>query len=261
MDDDTLMAYADGELDPATAAQVAAAAATDPGVAARIEMFRRTRAALAAHRRAPLLPEAMAERLAARIRSAQAPVAAPVAAVSAEPAAVPSGATVVPLPARRALVWPVALAASLALAVGLGMGMQLGAPGEAPARGATVAALDAPGLAQALATLPAGERTTLSDGTELAMVASFRAPDGALCREFETVRAEADTLVSVACHGDAGSSGPAWDVRFALAAAPDSGGYAPASSIEALEVWLEVTGMGDSLTLEDEAAALAGLAR
>jgi hypothetical protein len=123
-----------------------------------------------------------------------------------------------------------------------------------------VAALDAPGLTDALATLAAGERTTLPDGTELAMVASFRAPDGALCREFETLRANTDTLVSVACHGDAGT-GPAWDVRFALAAAPDSGGYAPASSIEALEVWLEVTGMGESLTLEDEAAALAGLAR
>jgi hypothetical protein len=260
MDDETLMAYADGELDPATAAQVAAAAATDRDVAARIEMFRRTRAALAAHRSAPPLPDAMAERLAERIRSAAAPVVAPAAVATAEPAAAPSGATVVPLPAHRPLVWPVALAASLALAVGLGTGLQLGAPGEAPVRGAAVTALDAPGLPEALATLPAGDRTTLPDGTELAMVASFRGPDGALCREFETVRADADTLVSVACH-DGSGTGPAWDVRFALAAAPDSGGYAPASSIEALEVWLDVAGMGESLTLEDEAAALAGLGR
>jgi hypothetical protein len=255
MDDATLMAYADGELDATQAAGVAAAAAADPAVAARIEMFRRTRAALAAHRAPAPLPGALADSLAARIRAASAAPAAPTATLTGEAAA-----RVVPLsPRRLAMAWPVALAASLALAVGLGTGLRLGGPGQ-DGPGATVTALGAPGLAAALGTLPAGERMTLSDGTELAMVASFRAPDGALCREFETVRAEADTLVSVACH-DASDGGAAWDVRFALAAAPDSGGYAPASSIEALEVWLELAGMGDSLTLEDEAAALAGLAR
>jgi hypothetical protein len=65
-----------------------------------------------------------------------------------------------------------------------------------------------------------------------------------------------DTLVSVACH-----DGSAWNVRFALAAPANTGGYAPASSIEALEVWIEVSGMGDPLTHEDEATALRSLPR
>jgi len=250
MDDETLMAYADGELDAAAAAQVAATAAAEPAVAARIAMFRRTRAALATHRTAPPLPDALAGTLAARIRTA----------TSGQFVTTPGGADVkvVPLSQRRAIAWPVALAASLALAVGLGAGLRLGAP-DPVASGAQVAALDVPGLGTALGTLPAGERMSLADGTELAMVASFRALDGALCREFETVRDGSDTLVAVACL-DMPEASAMWDVRFALAAAADSGGYAPASSIEALEVWLDVAGMSDPLTLADEAAALADVA-
>ena len=41
--DETLMAYADGELDAAAAARVAAAAEHDPNVRARIDSFRRSR--------------------------------------------------------------------------------------------------------------------------------------------------------------------------------------------------------------------------
>jgi hypothetical protein len=65
-----------------------------------------------------------------------------------------------------------------------------------------------------------------------------------------------DTLVSVACH-----DGAAWDVRFALAAPASTSGYAPASSFEALEVWIEVVGLGAALPLADEADLLSRISR
>ncbi len=153
------------------------------------------------------------------------------------------------------MFWPAALAASLALAVGLWSGARLGT--TTPADTAPgIAALAAPGLGAALAELASGQRRALPDGAEIAAVASFRDPDGTFCREFEVTGDPGDTLVSVACH-----DGLAWNVRFALAAPANTGGYAPASSIEALEVWIEISGMGDPLTREDEATALRSLPR
>lgn len=235
MDDETLVAFVDGELGPDAAAQVAAAADGDPALAARIAMFRRTRAALAAHRVPGPVPDALAERIRATVAAAQ------------------------PAVARRWASWPTALAASLALAVGLGAGLgtglHLGGPG-APDGGFGVVAVSGADVAAALAELASGERRSLPDGGEVALVASFLGPDGTLCREFEVTDVAGDTLVSVACHGTS-----AWDVRFALAAPADTGGYAPASSIETLEVWLETTGMGEPLTGPDEADLLRRLPR
>jgi anti-sigma factor RsiW len=247
MDDETLMAYADGELGADDATQVAAVAATDPGIAARIEMFRRTRAVLAPHCVPDPVPDALADRI-------RATLAADRSTGPADPAKAPAP-QVAHLVARRPVFWPAALAASLALAFGLWSGLQLGttAPGD-PAPG--IAALTTPGLGTALVELASGERRTLPDGAEIAMVASFRDPEGTLCREFEVTGGAGDTLVSVACH-----DGAAWNVRFALAAPANTGGYAPASSIEALEVWIEVAGMGDPLTPGDEATALGSLPR
>ena len=48
----------------------------------------------------------------------------------------------------------------------------------------------------------------------------------------------------------------AWDVQLAIAADAGAEGYAPASSLDALDAWLVATGAGAPLTLEDEAAAL-----
>jgi anti-sigma factor RsiW len=48
--DEMLMAFADGEVGPAEAGAIAAAAATDATLAARIDMFRQTRARIAALR-------------------------------------------------------------------------------------------------------------------------------------------------------------------------------------------------------------------
>src|SRR5690554_6099075 len=125
--DETLMAYADGRLDPETAASVEAAARTDTTLQARIATFRATGDALSSladARRAAPVPDAL------RARVEQAIVAARPAAAQ-EPSQ-PKSAKVLPFgqpgksastegPRRFSFV-PMAMAASLALVIGLGAG-------------------------------------------------------------------------------------------------------------------------------------------
>jgi hypothetical protein len=119
--------------------------------------------------------------------------------------------TVVPL-RRPSPAWrPAALAASVALIVGAVGGivasLSLRAPeGAAP----SLALLDAPGIGDALDSLPAGSRGLAGDG-EVEIISSFLTDDGAFCREFEFDRAAGGRIVSVACRDDA-----AWTARFAM---------------------------------------------
>ncbi|WP_333712196.1 hypothetical protein [Yoonia sp.] len=244
-EDETLMAYADGELDAGTAQAVAAAAAADPALARRIEMFATTGSLLGELGRSrPLEP--VSSDLEARVR----------AMLGAESAT----ATVVPFrsPASAPVAWrPAAIAAGLALAVGLAGGyfasQQSGGQG---ATGLSIASLGAPAIARTLDEVPSGERVAI-EGGEIATIASFRNADGEFCREFEFDRADSNTVVSVACRTEAG-----WEARFAVVAtSPDETGYAPASSLQTLDAYLGGVGAGAPLSLEDEAAALSGLRR
>ena len=67
IDDQTLMAYADDELDAATRAQVEAALARDPALAARVEEHRALRAELNAAFD-PVLDEPVPDRLLAAVK-------------------------------------------------------------------------------------------------------------------------------------------------------------------------------------------------
>ncbi len=107
IDDETLMAWCDGELEPAAAARVAARVAREPKLAGRARMFRRS-AELARGALAPVLAEPVPARLIDAARGAAAPKSAEI---------VPFRARAVP---RKALGW--ALAASVALAAVLGAG-------------------------------------------------------------------------------------------------------------------------------------------
>lgn len=255
IDDETLMAYADGELDADTMAQVEAALAQSEDVAQRLAMFFETRS---------LLQEAYAPRLADPVPDAL--VAAIRGQAEAQAAAPAQGAgSVVSLDRHRQArdaatsratpAWrPAAIAASLALAVGLGAGWMLGS-GSAPSGGAgLVASLDHGAMREALVSLPSGERLELSDGGAIAAIATFRNTEGQLCREMENDSPAGATLVSVLCH-----EGSGWDLRFAVAASGGADGYAPASSLETLDTWLERTGASEPLSLEDEAEALIAL--
>lgn len=245
--DETLMAYADGELDAVTAEAVAVRVAADPGVARRLAVFERTRDLLAEAGRSRGLEPVTAD-LEARAR----------AAFGSAATMAGKGETVVAFRPRRTGApgyRPLAAAAALALAVGVAGGFLVsqsiggGEPG-----GMSLAALDRPGVTGALDSLPSGERVAV-DGGEVSAIASFLDADGAFCREFEFDRAALGTLVSVACRTDDG-----WQARFAVVApGADETGYAPASSLETLDAYLGAIGAGAPLTLDDEAAALRGI--
>ncbi|MDQ1900956.1 hypothetical protein RAH32_10930 [Paracoccus sp. WLY502] len=230
IDDETLMALADGELDRAEAARVSAAIADDPEAQSRLRRFTETRARLKALSAAASHPASADDPLIARIRAASVPAQALADA--------PVQATA---PANRNRAPLAALAAALTVVV-VGLGWwQMGGPASGLPE-AEVAALDS---------LPSGQAVLLEDGRDLTMIASYRTAEGVFCREYETARDTALT-VSVACR-----DGDRWQQQFA-SDLTTADGYVPASGdIAALDAWLADTGAGDPLTPEDEAAALA----
>ena len=235
IDDETLMALADGELDQAEAARVSAAVARDPEAQARLRLFTETRARLKIL--ASAAPAPSDKDLIARIRAASSAVQA---SGTVAPTALPPSATPpVPANANRA-PWAALAAAVTAAVVGLAWWQMGGTPAGLPE--AEVAALDS---------LPSGQVTELGDGRDLTMIASYRTAEGAFCREYETAQ-DAGLTVSVACR-----QGDTWQRQFASDMTATDG-YVPASGdIAALDDWLAETGAGDPLTPEDEAAALA----
>jgi hypothetical protein len=242
--DETLMAYADGELDDDMVRAVEAAAAADADLARRIALFSRTRDILGEAARArppePLSP-ALGARVAETLRAARPAPSETVVPFQRRPAAMPG-------------FRPVAAAAALALAVGVAGGVLVSqATGSRETGGLGIAALEVPGISDALDTLPSGDRVSITGG-EIAAIASFLNADGELCREFEFDRSGRGTVVSVACRTAEG-----WEPRLAIVApAGDETGYAPASSLEALDAYLMAIGAAAPLSPENEAVALRG---
>jgi anti-sigma factor RsiW len=254
LSDETLMAYADGELDADTARAVAAAAHEDESLAARIALFEatRTRAKTAL---APLLDEPVPADLHARI-------AAMVESEASDDA--PAAGTVLPFRRRSSVTaaagartggWVTALAASVALFVGGVIGFYVASTaGDDGPPALRVANLDQPGLLEAIRSVPSGEERRLDGGGRFRAIATYRDADGTLCREFEVDGRDTATVVAVACHG-----GGAWDVPFTVAAGQADGGYAPASSLEALDAYLAAVGAGPPLEPAAEREALSAV--
>lgn len=228
IEDEKLMALADGEIGGEEAARLHAAIEADPDLAARYALFTQTsdwvkEAALTD-------PDAaVSDEMTARIRE--------MAAVMP-----PAAENVVPL-RRPAPRWqPMALAASLALAVGLSAGRLL-----APGGSETGAPMLSAAVQQQLGTLPSGAEAALPNGQRLTVVASFTDGAGAFCREYETGQGGESGYVGVACR-----AGTDWSLRFAMATASGNGGYAPASSLEALDAFYAATGASQPLSAEAE---------
>lgn len=243
IDDETLMAYADGALDPDQAQVVARAEATDPDIADRIRMFRETGALLGAIGNSRVA-EPISKDLTARVERI-------LAAARRD-----EGKTIVPFASPRPAWRPMALAASVALAVGAlggilaGLGLR---DDEGP--NPRIAVLDDPVMATALNTFAAGERGAAGGG-EMEIIASFLSGDGTFCREFEYDTQQDGTIVSVACMEEAG-----WQTRFAvMTPRANDGSYTPASSLEALDAYLSAIGAGAPMSAETEAAHLSQLA-
>lgn len=232
IDDETLMALADGELDSATAADLRARVDADPALQARLHRFRETRRRLSALRTPP---QAGADPLAARIRAAAAPHPAHQAApLRAEPLRRPTANL------NRG-PWRAAAASFLLVALGLGWWNWAGRP-AAPAL--------APAELAALQALPSGQVSAF-EGGEIAMIASYRLADGAFCREFETVSGQqARTVLACRAGGD-------WQARLAQTASTSGQDYRPASGAAGLEDQLSALGATEPMDAAAEARALA----
>ena len=238
--EETLMAYADGELDPAARAALEAAMAADPGLARRVARHQALRARLRAVLD-PVLDEPLPQRLLESVRGAAAP----------RPAA-----KVIPLkrPAAPRWSWPQlgALAASLVLGALLGPlvlhppaggGAVITRAGEMLAGGALARA-----LTEELASNP-------TPGSPVEIGVSFRARDGGYCRSFQL--REEQALAGVACREH-----NAWRLEVLAqspAQPPAAGGYRPAATALPPSVarTLDELRAGEALDASAEAAARA----
>jgi negative regulator of sigma E activity len=233
-DDETLMAYTDGELDPATRAAIEAAMAVDPALAQRVAQHQALRSRL---RSAfdPVLSEPIPERVLAAARGAAAP---------AQPARV--------IPLRRTPTarwsWPQlgALAASLVLGVLLGPWL-LRTPAPLVTRDGVLLAGDA--LARALSQQLA---STQPADAPVQIGVTFRSRTGDYCRTF--VLHEKSALAGLACHEHG-----AWRLE-ALAASEatrETGGYRAAASAlpPGVAGTLDTLIAGEPLDARAEAAA------
>jgi hypothetical protein len=243
INDDLLMAYADGELDPAEAEAVERAMSSDPRAARTVAAFLKSR------------------RLARAIFAPPEPVPAALqAAVEAEIGAArerrtPRDVASPSLAKRRSVSWPsLALAAALVLSLASGVVLlrNWGEGDRSLAAGDGILAYA--DVQQALSTAPSGEEAPLEAGTFRA-ISSFADASGGLCREF-TVEASGtrpDRLEAVACHGDRG-----WTLAF-LAVAPASQDYVPADGEGVTASYLRSIGAGSPLDLDAERSMLEDL--
>lgn len=234
--DETLMRFADGELDVATAELVERAMETDDQLAERVAMFMQTRSA-ARDALAWIADEPVPDKLRNAVETMVAPRRAQTVASATQLRAANNN-------------WRVAAAAMIAAAMGLGAGYWIGSDRGDPR---LIARLDDAELVGALSTAASGSEIALRDG-RLRLIATVKDASAILCREFELDRGGM-TEVGFACR-----EGQAWVARFAVAARVADGGYAPAASTEALDAYVATIDASPPLDPEAERAALAQMA-
>jgi hypothetical protein len=239
-DDETLMAFADGELDEVTTRQVELAIEADEALAERVALFFETREALASTMK-PLLDEPVPAALQA---SVQAMVDKAAGTKPAEQVVVPLRQKPTPVNDNRRWLMPVA-ASILAVVTGVGgysIGRQTGTDTTAPGNE----------IARLLDSAASGGDTALAANDEqLHIVSSFRDEAGDFCREYELKR-PGGSMISIACREDGN-----WVTRLAMSA-PRSEGYTPASAQETIDAYLASINAGAPLTPDEEREALSG---
>jgi anti-sigma factor RsiW len=245
--DEILMRFADGELDPETVARIEQAMEIDDRLVTRVAMFIETRAQAQAALK-PLLDEPVPEKLVAAVEQMIDARRAGEKAASV----LPFGGGRIAAPPSRSQ-WRLPIAASLAAAVvGALAGYWAAGTNERRQGGLWVAGVIRPALAQALETVESGKEIRLAGISDrFRAIATFRNNSQDLCREFEVDSQDRSTVVSVACR-----SGDEWRVSFAVVAPGDAGGYAPASSTEALDAYLSAIEAGAPMSAEEEVQAL-----
>jgi hypothetical protein len=201
--DESIMAYADGEADPATCAAVEKAIKEDPSIAVKVARHRALRARVRSAFK-PVLDEAVPARLTGLVGQGAKVVQLDSARQQRQQQSAP----------RRRWSWPEwgALAATLAVGVLFGQmalepaGMVDAQGGSLVARGALATALD-----RQLASQPAGE---------VALGVSFADKQGAYCRTFRL-----QGSAGLACR-----QGKDWQIPVMVASAAQNGQYRQANA-------------------------------
>jgi hypothetical protein len=230
-DDETLMAYADGELAPARRAEIDAAIAADPGLALRVAEHRALRARMAGAFSRVLeqpVPERLEDAARAGARAAT-PGRGNVLQFPARSARTPS-------PPWRAREW-FAMAASLLL--GVLLSWRLLVPAGSQVFEAGKGGLLARGeLARALESQLASEQ----NGDERVLIGlTFKAHDGAYCRSFVLRTAR---TAGLACRVGSEWQIPATDSALASEGAMQQASSAlPASILRIIEARMEGTAL------------------
>jgi hypothetical protein len=243
IDDDTLQAYVDGELDAAGTARIDAALAHDDVLARRVRQARAVRAQLRAAFD-PVLDEPVPARLSALLQPPSSQ-----AAISATSRVPPAGShgrgTTRRRTPRRWFVPGAALAASVAL---LAVAVWWWRSGDDLVRMQGSQSFAAGALNRAL------DRALASEPDAHAPVAiglSFRSNDGHICRTF--VLRSPPARAGLACHGDTG-----WALSVLSAAAPPEGGelrQAASALPPAVQAAVDARLRGDVFNAQQERAA------
>jgi hypothetical protein len=216
--DETLMAYADGEVDAATRAIIEAAMRDDPEVARRIARHRALRKAMRGAFSA-VIDEPVPQRLIDAARGA--PVSDVADLAGARDAAVRKA------PRRGLSGWqPAAMAASLLVGVALGyLGWHGSSSNTLVNTGPSGVLVAGAGLAEALSSQLSADR---SPGLVATTGLSFRAKSGDYCRTFSLTGTNASS--GLACR-----EGSSWKIRV-LAQSPqttaNSAAFRPAASAD-----------------------------
>ncbi len=256
--DETLMAYADGQLDEKVAGALEQAMLNDPTLVAQVVAYIRSRH-LAREAFGANTSPSVPPRLEAAVRKA-----------IAEPEVQPKPATASgersgeqerfrtsdPGPERKpppkSIGRMAALAASVALVIGAaaGFGAQRLLSLEEPAgTQGLLAKLEQPSVLSNLDHLPSGAEQSTPAGTVRA-IASFKRPSGELCREFR-VADDARRSDAIACR-DAGK----WTITFAALDTGNPEDYVPAAEDDPVDAYLRKAGLGEPLDAAAEQAVL-----
>ena len=250
--DETLVAYVDGELSAEEAAKVEQALQTDQRVREAVQVFRVT-ADWSRRAYDEVLHEPVPDRLISAA-SGEGEIATPPAPVQAT------------APRRR--MAGLAMAASIALAVGIGGGFglfQLTGSGDAGASGPLmVGTVDGSGaLHLALESATSGTLIAADNGGNVMPLTTFQGRDGRHCREFQAVTAGPAGLSAafgIACRQPGGS----WHVEAVGAppaigsAGPDRYQQAAGTNDDPMQVLIDAMSETGTISLEEEAALLAG---
>ncbi|ULR42358.1 hypothetical protein [Rhizobium sp. K102] len=235
-DDETLMAFADGELDETQSRALEEALASNEALCERLAVFLDSRQVVGDALK-PLIDEPVPDALLASVRR----MADEVRRQTPQDNVVSFRPKQQQQTMRR---WLVPVAASLVAIVTGVVGFALGRINPSASNsGAEIAAV--------LDREMSGRDVTLSSPeTVLHVVASFRDERGELCREYELKQPKSSTL-TVACRQNG-----AWATRLALTSAK-ADGYVPASSQETIDAYLASIQAGAPLSPEEEREILA----